>query len=296
MGQGPGHRSRRQEGRSAAAVIPYFQMPGTSLPGGLPITVFAVLACLGVATGCRLAMGRGREAGVPPRELRGALIWVLSAGFLGAHLAAILLYAPALLAKDHLLLLKIGLGMSSFGGFAGAPAGAFFYFSRRRRPWLAEADILVEALVAGWIFERLGCALVHDHIGARTSFFLGIKLAGGVYHDLGLYEFLYTLGVLWPAVWLVRRRALRPGSCAAAVSLLYAPFRFALDFLRITDARYMGMTPAQYGAIALAGFGACMLIRSAVSLEAAGEQLERSPVIRLAISAGGTDQLQLGRP
>jgi phosphatidylglycerol:prolipoprotein diacylglycerol transferase len=273
-------------------VIPYFPIPAISLPGGLRITVFAVLACLGVVAGCRLAMRRASEAGLPPRELRGALIWVLSAGFLGAHLAAILLYAPAWLAKDHLMLLKIWRGMSSFGGFAGALAGAFFYFRRRRRPWIAEADILVEALVTGWIFGRLGCALVHDHIGSGTSFLLGIKFRSGIYHDLGLYEFLYTLFVLWPAVCLARR-AQRPGLCAAAVSLLYAPVRFALDFLRITDPRYMGLTPAQYGAIALAGFGACMLIRAAYSLQTAGEQLERSPVIWLAIRARGADQLQL---
>jgi phosphatidylglycerol:prolipoprotein diacylglycerol transferase len=186
---------------------------------------------------------------------------------------------PAWLAKDHLVLLKIWRGMSSFGGFAGALAGAFFYFQRRRRPWIAEADILAEALVAGWIFGLLGCALVHDRID----------------HDLGLYEFVYTLCVLWPAVCLTRH-ARRPGLSAAVVSLLYAPVSFALDFLRIADPRYMGLTPSQYGAIALAGFGACMLIRAALSLQAAGEQLERRPVIWLAIRTRGADQLQLRRP
>ncbi|MGZ8463727.1 MAG: hypothetical protein ACXWWT_12930, partial [Candidatus Deferrimicrobiaceae bacterium] len=33
--------------------------------------------------------------------------------------------------------------------------------------------------------------------------------------------------------------------------LFYVPARFFLDFLRISDARYFGLTPAQYAGIAV---------------------------------------------
>jgi phosphatidylglycerol:prolipoprotein diacylglycerol transferase len=42
--------------------------------------------------------------------------------------------------------------------------------------------------------------------------------------------------------------------------VLYAPFRFAADFLRIVDVRYGGLTPGQWGCIALALGGAAILI------------------------------------
>lgn len=258
MGEGGRRRQRRTEERTNGAVIPYLAIPSVALPGGLRIDIFAVLACLGVAAGCRLALRRGRESGVPLRDLRFALFWTLCAGFLGAHLVAVFLYAPALLAKDHLLLLKIGHGMSSLGGFAGACAGAFFYFRGLRRPWLVEADILVESLIVGWVFGRLGCALVHDHLGARTALPWGVQLPGGARHDLGLYEFLFTLCVLWPAARYLRRMSQRPGSIVATACLLYAPMRFALDFLREGDTRYLALTPAQWGCIALAATGACL--------------------------------------
>jgi phosphatidylglycerol:prolipoprotein diacylglycerol transferase len=43
----------------------------------------------------------------------------------------------------------------------------------------------------------------------------------------------------------------RPGLFVGLLALLYAPFRFGLDFLRQVDVRYVGLTPGQYGAAAL---------------------------------------------
>jgi hypothetical protein len=53
-----------------------------------------------------------------------------------------------------------------------------------------------------------------------------------------------------PAVLLLGRRARTPGFFLAAFILLYMPVRFALDFLRVADARYAGLTPAQWAALA----------------------------------------------
>jgi hypothetical protein len=42
--------------------------------------------------------------------------------------------------------------------------------------------------------------------------------------------------------------------------LVYAPFRFSVDFLRIVDVRYGGLTPGQYGCVALALGGVVVLV------------------------------------
>jgi phosphatidylglycerol:prolipoprotein diacylglycerol transferase len=157
--------------------------------------------------------------------------------------------------------------MSAFGGFFGALAGLAIYFARRHRGWLVEADILVQALVVGWVFGRLGCTLVHDHIGTRTQFPLAVRFPNGPRHDLGLYEFLFTVLVLVPAVFALNRRPRRPGTSVWVIALLYAPVRFFADFLRHTDlpapdARYAGLTPAQYACIALATIGLALAWRA----------------------------------
>jgi phosphatidylglycerol---prolipoprotein diacylglyceryl transferase len=63
----------------------------------------------------------------------------------------------------------------------------------------------------------------------------------------------------------VRRRR-PPGAVIAWLALLYAPARFLGDFLRNTDlpgadARYAGLTFAQYCCIALLGVGILFTIR-----------------------------------
>src|SRR5262249_37759254 len=163
-------------------------------------------------------------------------------------------------------LLECWNGMSSFGGFAGALLGLTLYYGRTRRPWLPMADLLAQALVIGWVFGRLGCTLVHDHIGMPSEFLLAVRFSDGPRHDLGLYELLYTVLVLVPAVVVLNRRARPPGTSVAVLALLYAPARFLLDFLRQTDlpgadVRYLGLTMAQYGCIVLAGIGIALLIR-----------------------------------
>jgi phosphatidylglycerol---prolipoprotein diacylglyceryl transferase len=157
-------------------------------------------------------------------------------------------------------------GMSSFGGFAGALLGLGFYYGWSRRPWLPAADLLAQGLVVGWVFGRLGCTLVHDHIGRPSEFLLAVRFPDGPRHDLGLYELLYTLVVLVPAVVVLNRRPRAPGTSVAVLALLYAPVRFLLDFLRQTDlpgadARYLGLTVAQYGCLVLAGIGIGLLVR-----------------------------------
>ena len=130
--------------------------------------------------------------------------------------------------------------------------------SRRETPLegLRYADAITFGFPFGWFFGRVGCGVVHDHIGAPTSFFLGMDFPGlGVRHELGLYEAAYTL-IIAVAFWKWGERDRPPGFFLAMFGLLYAPVRFGLDFLRQTDlsgadSRYFGLTPGHYGSIAM---------------------------------------------
>jgi phosphatidylglycerol---prolipoprotein diacylglyceryl transferase len=243
-------------------VIPYFELREIPIGGGRSIAAFGTLVALGIFAGAWFAERRGRAVGVPAGEIPGAILSAVVPGLAVAHFVAL----PAEEAWTPRMVLAFWNGMSSFGGLLGAFAGLTIYYWRTRRSWLPTADVLVEALVVGWVFGRLGCTLVHDHIGRPSDFLLAIRFPDGPRHDLGLYELLYTLLVLVPAVVVLNRRRRPAGTSVVVLALLYAPARFVMDLLRNTDlpgadVRYLGLTVGQYGSLVLLGVTIVLAMR-----------------------------------
>jgi phosphatidylglycerol:prolipoprotein diacylglycerol transferase len=236
-------------------MIPYFRPQPIQLFGGLQLQPFGLLVGLAVLLGAWLYKRRARQAGLPEREAQDVVFWAVVPGFFMAHWWTVFLYHPDWLdTRGWTIVFKFWEGLSSFGGFFGAFLGTFAYFMYLRKPWIQYADCVLQGTVFGWIFGRLGCTLVHDHPGNHTDFFLAIAYPDGPRHDLGFYELLYTVLILFPATLILHRLRVRPGMISVAVVLLYAPVRFVFDFLRIddqrdADARYLGFTPAQHACI-----------------------------------------------
>lgn len=281
-------------------MIPYLHVPPLHV-GPLTLHPFGLLVAIAVLVGTSLASWRARRLGVDASDLGGFITSVLAFGFVGGHVIDALLYRPADVIARPLHLLAIWDGQGSFGGFLGAGLGALAWKhleAAPRWPWVRRreaprailplADVLLSVFPVAWIFGRMGCAVAHDHPGARASadaIFavaygpadaahvvagpLGIELRSGSAprYDLGLLEcmFAIALGAVLIASW---RRRLPTGFYVGAVPLAYAPVRFALDFLRVAeadggDARYAGLTPAQWSCIALGLFAAVFLLRLA---------------------------------
>jgi phosphatidylglycerol---prolipoprotein diacylglyceryl transferase len=245
------------------AVIPYFKQPELHL-GPLTIHSFGVLVALAVLVGYRVFRRQLRVRQLDPAVGDRLFSFIVVGGFVGAHLVDRLVYFPAETLRDPWSLLRFWEGLSSFGGFVGAIAGAWL-FSRRRPagvdPW-PFLDSVAYAFPFGWIFGRFGCFVAYDHPGSPTNFFLGQGYRDGVVrHNLGLDEALYTI-LIAAVFWALGRRTRPTGFYLALLALLYAPFRFALDFLRLVDVRYFGLTPGQWGALGLLVVGAYLLRRS----------------------------------
>ena len=250
--------------------LPYITLPSLDLSvvglGQLDwfaLFVFAAIVA-GVAT-YDYAISRGGD--VERGAARVLPEMVVVGGFVGAHLVHVLAYHPELMRDDPWVLLKVWAGMSSVGGFAGAAVAAVLTLRWRRQPFVPYADRLVFGLTAGWVFGRLGCTTAHDHPGLPTSFILGVAYPDGVRHDLGLDELLFTVLLVAPVLLFLSRRPWRSGTLVGAWLLLYGSGRFFLDFLRATDrsfvdARYFGLTPAQYACVLMAAAGALLLARA----------------------------------
>lgn len=229
-------------------VVPNLQDSYLALPlVGVKLPVFGL--CFGTAF--VLGIIFGFRYLVPKYELNRekSLTWLaLCCGFgaAGGHWVDLIFYRPHVPFFAGGNWLRFFDGLASTGAFSGAVLGsALFCWVWRERPWPYFA-MGFEGCAMIWAVGRLGCALIHDHLGAPTTFFLGVLLPdGSVRHDLGLYEFLFLAVFVSPYVWKRRHDKPQPLVSIRAIAWRYGAFRFLVDFLR-PEPRYLGLTFAQY--------------------------------------------------
>jgi phosphatidylglycerol:prolipoprotein diacylglycerol transferase len=265
-------------------MVPYFPQPEIHLFGQITLHSFGALIALAVIVGWRMTIARCRKFGLDLAVCNDLLVYVVLAGFLVAHLYSVLAYSPGEVLQNPLILLKFWEDISSFGGIAGGVFGLWLYFRMKgERIGISDRwrypDAIAYVFPFVWAIGRLGCTLAHDHPGTVTTFPLGVSLAtrasrkyihyyyrvadrlaelpdaeelsGMGFHDLGWYEFLFTALFIVPVFLVLDRKPRQPGFFLITFLLLYVPGRFLLDFLRLADARYAGLTPAQYAGAAI---------------------------------------------
>ena len=246
-------------------MIPWFEPPALHL-GPVTLQGFGLVAALGVLLALRVAAAASRRRGLDPRPLRDFAVWGVVAGIFGGHAVHLLAYHPEELA-DPRRVLQFWEGLSSYGGLLGGAAAAAIWFRLHRVRLADYGDPLALGLASGWGVARIGCFLVHDHPGSRTTFPLAVAFPGGARHDLGLYDALVLLSLAALLAALFRRGRLE-GRLLPLLGVAYGASRFLLDFLRArdlpySDPRYLGWTPAQYASVALVAWGAWRLLRPA---------------------------------
>ncbi len=272
-----------------AGGLPYVAAPVVDV--GVEIQVFGPIVIAGILIGADVMQRYGRRHGVTDAEFRRLLAWVIVTGFLGAHAFELLAYQRGRLADEGpLAFLAVWDGISSFGGFLGGALGQLLYLRRSRLPAGVVFDTTGVGLLVAFSIGRIACTLVHDHVGHPTDFVLGVDypqevlaahgLAGALpegatvvrAHHLGMYELACLVPINVVILWLAfrRRDPLRPAQLAVLTTLLYAPMRFGLELLRQahTDPRYVGLTFAQWGAIAVVVIAVVVGVRTYSALPA----------------------------
>ena len=263
-----------------------------------PVQPWGFFLALGFLVGDACWMRRAKLLGYDTKSFRAYVIWLMVMGFFLSHVLDEIFYHPDEIARRPWSLFFVWEGLSSLGGFIGALVGGLGwkyldvhwrgplpFLSPRPRPLplLPFADVSAATFPVGWVFGRLGCALVHDHPGAlaRAGAFLSVawplSAEDGLHHtfgpihavygstaryDLGLLEFLFSV-VLASALVMTWERRLPIGTYLCATALAYSPVRFFMDFLRARDdvpggdLRQGGLTFAQWICIAffLVGLG-----------------------------------------
>jgi phosphatidylglycerol:prolipoprotein diacylglycerol transferase len=131
---------------------------------------------------------------------------------------------------------------------------------KHKLDWMAYADTIMWGVPWGCGVGRIGCFLIHDHPGTLSHSLLAVKYPDGQSrHDLGLYLSLigFATGILF--LWLNRKQR-APGFWLGSYMIIEGITRFSLDFLRIADARYFGLTPTQYVAVPMFAIGVWLVM------------------------------------
>jgi phosphatidylglycerol:prolipoprotein diacylglycerol transferase len=242
-------------------LLPYIEQPVLDL-GFRRIEAFPILVGLAIVVQFQLVMWRAPRFGIDRKTTSTLLAWAIALGIVGAHVFDVIAYYPERLAANPLELFRIWGGLSSFGGMLGGLLGIWLVMRARAMPardMLRFVDCLLYALPFTLAVGRLGCALQHDHPGLASTHWLAVDFPGNPRFDLGLLEFFYATA-LAGLFALLGRRPRPDGFFIGLFFALYGPVRFALDALRIVEARYWGWTPGQYLALVSAALGVAVLV------------------------------------
>jgi phosphatidylglycerol:prolipoprotein diacylglycerol transferase len=242
-------------------MIPFFKFELIYL-GPITIYVWGVFVALGIIAGITFAYFFSKKYLLSSDVILDMAIWMLLGAFIMARIFHVLFYNPVYFVENPVEIIKVWHGgASSLGGFVGAALSLWLFAKKRKfslKELLPYSDIGVLGLWLGWGIGRLGCFLIHDHPGTLTHFVLGVKYPDGIRFDLGLMESIFSF-ILFIIFYLLFKKLIkiRFGLVTVYSVAGYAVARFFLDFLRAKsdfpggDVRYLSLTPAQWGMLAI---------------------------------------------
>ena len=239
-------------------VIPYIEIPPITF-GPLRIHVWGLLVAIGLGVGYFSLRRRLQRMGLDGTHVPGALFWVL----VGAVMGAALLSAITSGVGSPGDLLRIPKG-AAYGGIAAGLAGGWLYLwacGIRGTAFVQTLDAMAFVLPRGWLFLRLGCALVHDHPGIPTDSWLGVQYPAGPRFDLGLLELLFTIAFLGILTFFDRLPR-PPGFYCGFVPFAYGICRLVLEPLTEDPHRYFGWSLNLYFSLVAVAAGLAVLTLS----------------------------------
>jgi phosphatidylglycerol:prolipoprotein diacylglycerol transferase len=266
-----------------ALVIPYFASPSLDV-GPLHLELFGIFVALGVGIASWISQKQAEKDGLDSRPMQDFALWGVGMGVVVGHWFHLLAYHHEEITSIWSFF-RVWSGLSSFGGLIGGILGAAIYFRKSKVKMAPYLDALALAVAVGWGIARIGCFVVHDHPGVFSHSFLAVNFPvrgyGGPRLDLGLIDAIWLFFISGVLFSLRKMRKL-DGRLMALLALMYGCGRFTFDFFRAqdlsyVDARYFGLTPAQYLSVVLVGYGIFRLIKPAAGAQHPNRTAQQTP-------------------
>jgi phosphatidylglycerol:prolipoprotein diacylglycerol transferase len=209
--------------------------------GPLAIHSYGLMLALSFVIGAQVALREGARRGLPVDQLSTLCLWILALAVVGARMLYVVSHAESYAGRwlDAFKLWEGGLTM--YGGFVAALAGAWFYTRRHRLPMGTVFDAFSPAIALGSGITRLGCFLNGCCFGRPCDLPWGVTFGpdsspGRIYPGLELHPTqLYMSLVGFLNFFLLTRwsrRFTRPGQLFFVFLFIESGSRLVIDFFR----------------------------------------------------------------
>jgi phosphatidylglycerol:prolipoprotein diacylglycerol transferase len=251
--------------------------------GPVYIRFYGLILMTGAFLGGWLAAREAKRRGHNPELVWDGLIWALIGGIIGARLWHIFTPSPSQVEAGldtayYLNLTNLvtvftagtteiklpaalavgngGLGIP--GAVIGGLIGLYFYVRRNKLVFIEWLDIVAPAVALGQAVGRWGNFVNQELYGAPTTLPWGLNIEAAYrlpgftdpalrFHPLFLYESIGTALICAGLVYISRRYAdkLRLGDLFWLYCIAYPALRFFLDFIRLDNAKVLGLNANQ---------------------------------------------------
>lgn len=246
-------------------MIPYFQLISFKI-GFITVQVWGLMVSLGIIAALIFIYFLAKKIGLAYKRIPDLGFWVILAALIGGRVFYVLGEASYFF-QNPLNIFKIWEGgMSISGGFVFAALAGWLYCKKNKLNFWEYLNVCLFGLPLGLGIGRLGCFFIFDHPGTKTNFFLGEEYIDGIIrHNHGLYLSLesFILFFLFLFIYYRRDAINRVSTGIYAIIFLIGDglARFILDFYRIMDPRFFGLTIAQYLAVLMIAGGVALAFK-----------------------------------
>jgi phosphatidylglycerol---prolipoprotein diacylglyceryl transferase len=238
--------------------------------GGVKIFGYGLMLFFAFLGSMNLAAWRARREKLDPEVIYDLALWVFVGGLVGARLFYVIQYWGVRIHSVWDVFKVWEGGIVLYGSIMGGAAAFFLYRALRPFPLRPMLDVIAPSLALGIALGRLGCFLNGCCYGAPTSLpwacqFHDPPVTGPLTppsHPTQIDASLASL-VIFGLLMGVFRRQRVTGQVLWSYLLLYAVYRFAIEFLRKgATAEVMGalLTGAQWASVTTALVAGAALI------------------------------------
>lgn len=230
---------------------------------GISIKTFGLMFALGFLASGAVIHRRMREIGKPVDWAFEMIFAALIGGLVGARLFWILENPSKVEGLGDIV---GGTGLVWYGGVIGGAALVLAWARRRRWLTLETIDMAAVPLAVGNAIGRIGCQISGDGDYGKAwdgPWAMGypngvVPTAPGVtVHPTPIYETI-AMGLIAWLLWTLRDRV-RPGALFALWLVLAGLERLLVEFLRLNDAIWLGLTLPQLMSVAMIAAGIAWL-------------------------------------
>lgn len=235
-------------------MISYFPIETVYL-GPVPIRVWGLFVALGFLAGILLSRFLAKKDKALQRHIINLGFWSFLGGIVGSRLLFILTDLKYFFNNPVEIFQIWHGGMSILGGLLLAIFFGFLYVRRHRLNFWKLGDLMAPGLALGLVVGRIGCFLIHDHIGKimTTPRFWGVNYFGEIRHENALY-LIISNALMFVFLLILRHFTKKEGMVFLGFLAWYSLARLCLDFFRDFEVKYLNLTDAQWFSIAILTF------------------------------------------